>query len=73
MNQLFKTPKDYVRGIPMLHDPKKTQDTAFTAEQRRENGLEGRFLTPSSRWSVRPSGCCSTLRRSQTILSNTAI
>ena len=41
MNQLFKTPKDYVRGVPMLHDPKKTQDTAFTVEQRREYGLEG--------------------------------
>jgi len=41
MNQLFKTPKDYVSGVSMLHDPKKTQDTAFTAEQRREYGLEG--------------------------------
>jgi malate dehydrogenase (oxaloacetate-decarboxylating)(NADP+) len=40
-DQLFKTPKDHVRGISLLPDPKKTRDTALTAEQRREYGLEG--------------------------------
>jgi hypothetical protein len=40
-DQLFKTPKDHERGMSLLLDPKTTQDTALTAEQRREYGPEG--------------------------------
>jgi hypothetical protein len=42
MTSCSKTPKDYVRGISLLHDAKKTQeDTAFSAQQRQEYGLDG--------------------------------
>jgi malate dehydrogenase (oxaloacetate-decarboxylating)(NADP+) len=41
MNQLFKTPMGHLRGISLLHDSTKTHDTAFTANERREYGLEG--------------------------------
>jgi malate dehydrogenase (oxaloacetate-decarboxylating)(NADP+) len=41
MDQLTKAPSEDVRGSALLSDPVRTRGTAFTVEERRQNGLEG--------------------------------
>jgi hypothetical protein len=59
MNQLFKTPKDYVHGVPMLHDPKKTQDTALTRVEASKN--QGGLQTMKSIHTMMSAAALSTL------------